>query len=144
MSVSFQAILSAVTLQSCWIPGRTGLVDNMFMTRTVGSCRTDPHPSKWGWLPHDEASPWSRSNHVLGTRLLPSSDDSTSLELSMNKDWHNSQPGPTRPLKHTCDWDCVCIPLTPALSICLFEAKAHVCTPKMAEEQLSAYSDCKI
>jgi hypothetical protein len=25
---------------------------------------------------NDEAVPWSRSNHVLGTRSLPSSDDS--------------------------------------------------------------------
>jgi hypothetical protein len=24
---------------------------------------------------NDEAAPWSKSNHVLGTRLLPSSDD---------------------------------------------------------------------
>jgi hypothetical protein len=26
---------------------------------------------------YDEAAPWSRSNHVLGTRLLLSSDDSS-------------------------------------------------------------------
>jgi hypothetical protein len=26
--------------------------------------------------PNDEAVPWSRSNHVLETRLLPVSDDS--------------------------------------------------------------------
>jgi hypothetical protein len=25
---------------------------------------------------NDEAAPWSRSNHILGTRLFPSSDDS--------------------------------------------------------------------
>jgi hypothetical protein len=24
---------------------------------------------------NDEAAPWSRSNHLMGTRLLPSSDD---------------------------------------------------------------------
>jgi hypothetical protein len=30
--------------------------------------RTDTH--------NDEAATWSRSNHLMGTRLLPSSDDS--------------------------------------------------------------------
>jgi hypothetical protein len=30
--------------------------------------------------------------------------------------------------------------LSPALILCLFKAKAHVYTPKMAEDELSAYS----
>jgi hypothetical protein len=27
----------------------------------------------------DEAAPWSRINHLMGTRLLPSSDDSGNI-----------------------------------------------------------------
>jgi hypothetical protein len=49
-------------------------------------------------------------------------------------DWDNGQP------EHTCDWDCLCIPcpLPPVLfSTYLI---AHVCTPKMAEDGVSAYS----
>jgi hypothetical protein len=28
---------------------------------------------------NDEAAPWSRSNYLMGTRLLPSSDDSDNI-----------------------------------------------------------------
>jgi hypothetical protein len=28
---------------------------------------------------NEEAAPWSRSNHLMGTRLLPSSDDSDNI-----------------------------------------------------------------
>jgi hypothetical protein len=51
-------------------------------------------------------------------------------------DCDNGQP------EHTCDWDCLTVhtfcPLPPVL--CVFEPTAHVCTLKMVEDGLSAYS----
>jgi hypothetical protein len=39
----------------------------------------------------------------------------------------------------TPDWDCACIPFAPALILCLFEAKAQVCTQKMVKDGLNVY-----
>jgi hypothetical protein len=33
---------------------------------------------------NDEVAPWSRSNHLMGTRLLPSGDDSDNFSLLQN------------------------------------------------------------
>jgi hypothetical protein len=88
----------------------------------------------------NEAELRSRSNHVLGTRLLPSSVTArtASLEPSKNKDWDNGQAGPTQPLEHTWDWDCLTMHtfwLLP-LVLCLLKAEAHICTSKIAEDGL--------
>jgi hypothetical protein len=34
---------------------------------------------------NDKAAPWNRSNHLVGTRLLPSSDDSDTSRTSTEK-----------------------------------------------------------
>jgi hypothetical protein len=77
----------------------------------------------------DEAAPWSRSNHLMGTRLLSSSDDShnnffrtlhrTRTEIKINQTM-------------------LCVRLLnyvyflyPALILPLFKPKANVCTQKM-------------
>jgi hypothetical protein len=58
----------------------------------------------------------------------------TRRSLSQNKDWNNDQPD------HTCDWTLsLCIPWPPAPS-CLLKPVTHVCTPNMAEKELSAHS----
>jgi hypothetical protein len=41
---------------------------------------------------NDETAPWSRSNHPMGTRLLPSSDD---RDDNFSRTFE----------EHTCDWD---------------------------------------
>jgi hypothetical protein len=57
------------------------MTNNVFMTMTETS-----HKDQWrlaGQTPlqmrtityNDEAAPWSRSNHLMGTGWLPSSDD---------------------------------------------------------------------
>jgi hypothetical protein len=55
--------------------------------------------------------------------------------LSQNKDWDNGQ------LEHTWDWDCLTMhTFGPCPQFfCLLKPIAHVCTPKMAEDELSAY-----
>jgi hypothetical protein len=42
---------------------------------------------------NDEAAPWSRNSHLMGTKSLPSSDDSNNIF--------------SRTLQHTCDQDCI-------------------------------------
>jgi hypothetical protein len=51
-------------------------------------------------------------------------------------DWDKGQPA------HTCDWDCLIMhTIVPCPQFfCLLKPVAHVCTPKMAEAELSAYS----
>jgi hypothetical protein len=46
----------------------------------------------------------------------------------------------TQPLEHTCGWDCLTslTLLSPDLIFCLFKAKAHACTMKVAKDRLSA------
>jgi hypothetical protein len=94
---------------------------------------------------NDEAAPWSRSNHLFGIRLLPSSDDSNNifsraLEEQGLRKWSTRLLEPTCEwycltvhnfwcpppiLECTCDWDCLTMntfcPLT--LILCLFKAK---------------------
>jgi hypothetical protein len=51
-------------------------------------------------------------------------------------DWDNNLS------EHICDWDCLTMhTFVPcAQSFCLLKPIAHVCTPKMAEDELSPYS----
>jgi hypothetical protein len=70
--------LSHFLLQPPWNEGRSRMIDNIFKTRdqnypqgTAKPCRTDHPLNKDN---NDEGAPWSRSNHLLGARLLPSSD----------------------------------------------------------------------
>jgi hypothetical protein len=86
---------------------------------------------------------WSWSHHLLETRLFPSSD--VSNNNSENNEWHNWS-GPTRqvlkqwtarppvlqflPTKCTCEWDHLTMHTFCSLILCLFKAKAHVCTPE--------------
>jgi hypothetical protein len=53
-----------------------------------------------------------------------------------NKDWDNGQPD------HTCDWNrCTMYAFVPCLQFfCIFKPITHVCTLKMAEDELNAYS----
>jgi hypothetical protein len=46
-----------------------------FPKGAVETCRTDHPPNENKYL-NDEAVLWNRSKHLMGTRLLPSSDDS--------------------------------------------------------------------
>jgi hypothetical protein len=59
-----------------------------------------------------------RSNHLMGTGLLPSSDDSINFfseTLWEPLDWDNGQP------EHTCDWDCLTMhTLSPTLSFFVY------------------------
>jgi hypothetical protein len=90
---------------------------------------------------NDEAGLWSRSNHLMEIRLLPSSDDNDSIFSRTHwepLDWNNGQS------EYTCDWDWDCLTMhtfVPCLQFFyLFKPVAHVCTPKMTEDELSAYS----
>jgi hypothetical protein len=101
----------ADTLQSPWVPERTGLIDNMFTRRDGENCPKREH------------------------RCLLRTAITTILEPSENKDWHNDQQATLWPGLFSRAY----LPLpAPVLPLC--KAKAHVCTPKMAEDGLSAYS----
>jgi hypothetical protein len=68
-------------LQPLWNPGKTGLSYKIFMKRaetTTSTGRTDLHPNEDNDC-KDEAAPWGRSNHLMGTKLLPSRDDNGSF-----------------------------------------------------------------
>jgi hypothetical protein len=85
---------------------------------------------------NDEAAPWSRSNHLMGTRLPPSSDDifsGTPLETLGLRYWST----------RTHLWlNCLAMyTFIPCLQFfCLLKPIACVCTLKMAEDKLSAHS----
>jgi hypothetical protein len=60
------------------------MIDNLFMTRDLklplrdNGTLQDRLSSRRGQLPtDDEAIPWSRSDHLVGTRWLSSSEDSS-------------------------------------------------------------------
>jgi hypothetical protein len=50
----------------------------------VETCRTDTPPNE-DYYYNEEAAPWSRYNHVLGTRFLPSSDDSDNFSRKLEE-----------------------------------------------------------
>jgi hypothetical protein len=65
------------------------MIDNIYMTKLLYDGN---FPCKEQWrlqdrpplqtraiTYNDEAAPWSRSNYLMGTRLLPSSDDSDNI-----------------------------------------------------------------
>jgi hypothetical protein len=62
----------------------------------------DNYLSWWGWAR-------SRSNQSWEPACSPQVKTAitTSPESSKNKDWDTGQPGPTRSLEHTRDWDCL-------------------------------------
>jgi hypothetical protein len=72
----------------------------------------------------EKAAPWSRSSHLLGTRLLPSRD---------NSDNNFFEPPCRTRTESQQDHDLLnytaLSPFTPILS--LFKSKAYVSTPKM-------------
>jgi hypothetical protein len=71
------AILSAVTLQSPWVPGRTRLIKDIFISRDTNTPKKQQNPYRTDHPPNNQAAPRSRGNdRLMGTRLLPWSDDS--------------------------------------------------------------------
>jgi hypothetical protein len=86
---------------------------------------------------NDKAAHWSRSNHLTGARLLPSSDDSDNFSRTLL--W-NSQAeiivNQNTPVTGIVQLYFHPMPLI----LCLFKAKVHICAPKMAEDELNVYS----
>jgi hypothetical protein len=81
---------------------------------------------------NDEVAPWNRSNHLMGTRSLLTMMTSSLEPLWEPLDWVNGKP------EHTCDWDCLTVHTSVSLLpvLCLLKPIAHVCTLKMAEDEV--------
>jgi hypothetical protein len=75
---------------------------------------------------NDEAAPWSRCNHLMGTRLLPSSDDrDNNIYRNLWNPWTEMMVNQTTPVTGT-----VYVHLCPLLPIlCLFKLKL-ICVPQ--------------
>jgi hypothetical protein len=72
---------------------------------------------------------------VIGL-LSSSADSDNNFSRALRElEWDNDQPS------HTCDWTVHYAYLSPPtlIILCLFKAKAHVCTLKMAEDGLGTY-----
>jgi hypothetical protein len=79
---------------------------------------------------NNEAVPWKRNNHVSGTRLLLSSDDSNNkFGMRTRTEIVTSQA------THVTGTVCAYI-LLPALILYLFKVNTYVYTPRMAEDGL--------
>jgi hypothetical protein len=71
-------------LQSPWIPEKTGLITSLWQgtklsIRNSGTSQDRPSLQMRTITYNDETASCSWSNHLMGTRLLPSSDDSDNI-----------------------------------------------------------------
>jgi hypothetical protein len=113
------------------LDSRKDRTDNIFMT--MNWSHLELPPSQWGQL--------SQESSQIGTRLLPPGDNFPNW--TRPSAWPRLLVPPVmRPTRRHPWLNCLTIhTFVPCPQFfCLLKPIAHVCTPKMAEDELSAYS----